>query len=621
MAQERSSRRVGRWSQFRQRLSAQGRSTWVVTIALVGLLCHGASMRQVGQDDPAPLLDGTPLQGEQFPRFLRPTHDGEFGFEDVLVLGEHPVVEFERRDLDEESGFSTETWSRIGTTEWVGRLVSVFRLVWPAERLRDALRTQRWGVDRPFVLLGEVVVPDAGSNGRRQLYLQIVPPNIPASAVARASSTVQYTSHAVNIWMPEFGQSRVPGGEGRIDHADLADLANRFYEVFVDEYETLAVVSQTALLTSVTGLRRSVRNDVSGIGLDVFDTSADYGSAGVLQGIELYPPGGWATARATLHQQAHQWGDYTRVWDRIGVARRGRAPESHFPLMSPGAVVAGAVLEGTRRVSDTPAIERTLPTVTFHPLTLYRMGLVDLASVPQLRVFVDQGQFGLTDRAAPPIGAPVEGGATAVVGSDFVAADGRRTGSATTQLRRALIYVSRGGLASQAEMNIVNFYAARLAAAGGVTSWDGYPSFFEATGGRATLATDVTPKPGATPAGKLLPGPTIERLDVGTDALGDVILDQPIPGRIEVGDVVNLSGTVTATAGQASSVACFRFIRYGSTDPNEVFVCGSLSARRFNVNLTFTAGQRGRYTVEPFLFGADASEPSARSRYGVIEVE
>ena len=617
MARKRSSGRIGHWGLFRQRLRSKSRGPWAVTIALVGLLCHSASMQQVGPGNPTPLPDGTPLQGEQFPRFLRPTHDGEFGFEDVLVLGDHPVLRFERRNLDEESGFSTETWNRIGTTEWVGRLVSVFRLVWSAEHLRDALRTQRWGVDRPFVFWGDVVVPEAGSNGRRQLYLQIVPPNIPPSFVARASSTVQYSSHAVNIWMPEFGQSRIRRGGAEID---VADVANRFYEVFVDEYETLAVVSQTTLLTSVIGLRQNVRNDVSGIGLDVFDTSADYGSAGVLQGIELYPPGGWATGRATLHQQAHQWGDYTRVWDRLGVARRGHAPESHIPLLSPGAVVAGAVLESTRRVSDTPAIERTVPIVTFHPLTLYRMGLVDLARVPQLRVFVDQGQFNLTNRAAPPIGTRVEGGATAVVGSDFVAADGRRTGSATTHLRRALIYVSRSGLASQVEMDIVNFYAARLAATDGVTSWDGYPSFFEATGGRATLATDVTPKPGATQAGKLSPGPAPARLDVGTDALGDVILDQPIPGQIAVGEVVNLSGTVTATAGQASSIACFRFIRYGSTDPNEVFVCGSLSARRFDVNLTFTAGQRGRYTVEPFLFGADASEPSARSRYGVIEV-
>ena len=173
---------------IRQRMVVQTRTIWVVTIALVGLLCHRASMQQAGQGDPTPLPDGTPLQGEQFPRFLSPAHDDEFGFDDFLVLGDHPVIQFERRDPDEDLGFSLETWSRSGTTERAGRVVSVFRLVWPAARLRDALRTQRWGVDRPFLRWGEIVVPGVGSKFRRQLYLQIVPPNIPRSAVARRAT-------------------------------------------------------------------------------------------------------------------------------------------------------------------------------------------------------------------------------------------------------------------------------------------------------------------------------------------------------------------------------------------------------------------------------------------------
>ena len=202
----------------------------------------------------------------------------------------------------------------------------------------------------------------------------------------QVSSTVQYASHAVNLWVPEFGRSRIQGGDTDLD---LAAVTNLFYEVFVDEYETLAVVSQTALLTSAGGLRRNIRNEIAGIGLGLFDVTADYGSAGVLQGVEVYPPGAWATAKATLHQQAHQWGDYTRVWDQHGIVRQGHAPEFHAPLLSPGAVVAGAVLESTRRVGDTSAIERTIPIVTFHPLTLYRMGLVDLADMRPLRVLVD----------------------------------------------------------------------------------------------------------------------------------------------------------------------------------------------------------------------------------------
>ena len=598
-------------------MSSHARRTWVVSLGLVGLLSQGAWTQQPG-DTTSSLPDGTPLQGEQFPRFLTPTYDLEFGFDDFLVLGDHSVIQFELRDLDQESGFSIETWSRTATREVAGRLVSVFRPVWPADRLRDALRTQRWGVDRPSLLWGEVVVPDVGPHGRRRVYLQIAPSNIPPSVVSQASSTLQYTSHAVNIWVPGFGQTRIRQGEGSYD---LGTVTKRFYELFVDEYETLAIVSQTALLMSSGGFRRNVKNDVSGIGLELFDLTADYGSSGILQGVEVYPPGGWATARDTLHQQGHQWSDYTGLWDQLGIVREGNEPASHTPLLSPGAVVGGAVLEATRRVDGSSTIDRTLPAVAFHPLTLYRMGLIGLAEVPQLRVFVDQGQFDPADRVSPPIGTRVEGGDVTVVGSDFVAADGARSGPAATRVRRALIYVSRTGLASKAEMDIVNFYAARLAATDGVASWDGYPSFFEATGGRATLTTDVTPRADATSDGKLTPGPTTAHLAVATDALADVILDQPIPGRISAGQAVTLSGTVTSTDNDDSSIACFRFIRYGSTDPNEVFVCGSLTAQRFVVDVTFTADQRGRYTLEPFLFTADAVRPSARSRYGVIEVE
>ena len=73
---------------------SHSRRTGVVTIGLVGLLSFGASMQQAGDGASAPLPDGTPLQGEQFPRFLTLAHDDEFGFDDFLVLGDHPVVQF-----------------------------------------------------------------------------------------------------------------------------------------------------------------------------------------------------------------------------------------------------------------------------------------------------------------------------------------------------------------------------------------------------------------------------------------------------------------------------------------------------------------------------------------------
>ncbi len=49
---------------IQRRMDAQTRSIRVLPVALVGLLCHGVSIQEAGQDDPASLTDGTPLQGE-----------------------------------------------------------------------------------------------------------------------------------------------------------------------------------------------------------------------------------------------------------------------------------------------------------------------------------------------------------------------------------------------------------------------------------------------------------------------------------------------------------------------------------------------------------------------------
>ena len=608
-------------------MARESRSTLGLTALWIVQAALGASLfGQVPVSDlasPVTMPDGTPLEGEQFPRFLRPTHEGMFGFEDFLVIGDHSTVTFERRDVESETGYVKETWSRVGTTSVGGLLASVFQPIWTTTDLNAGLQTQRWGVDHPYLLWGEVVVPAVGGTIRRDVYLQIVPTNIPRSRVVQVDDSIQYASHTVNIWIPDFAESRLSDGDRGID---IAAVTRRFYDVFADDYETIAILSQTTLLTSQIGFRRNVQNQIEGIGIPLFDESGAYGSAGTLLGVEVYPPGGWAAGRATLHQQVHQWGECSRVWDQLSIDRLGDDPARHTPLIGPGAVLAGAVLEGTRSValagSQLATIALTPSPIEFHPLTLYRMGLIDFESLPEIRVFREQGQFNPDQRSSPPVGTVVQGELLPVFASDFVAADGQRRGPIASRVRRATIYVSRDGLASSAEMDVVNFYAARMAEQNGVTSWDGYPSFFEATGGLATMTTDVTPRPGATVDGKIeAEGLTLGYLDVANDVLTGVLLDSPIPGRIVPNQAVTLSGIVTADDRDDFTIVCFRFIRYGSVDPNEVFLCSSLAGNRFSVDHTFRISQRGTYTVEPFLFWGGSGPQFARSRYGVVVVD
>ena len=294
-----------------------------------------------------PLPDGQPLRARQAPRFLRPTHNGSFGFNDLLVLGDHPTVTFERLDRveDGEATWMRETWRRATTRAVAGRLVSVFCPEWPARLLRRRLRFSRWGVDEPELFWGRLLVP--GTDGGVRVNLSIVPPNIPASPVVRINDRVQYASHVVNLRDPDFGV----GGERTLNQYEIV---RRFYEHFADEYAVIAVVSDDHLLSSWGGAHDNVRNDIRGIGLSLFDRSADLGSAGVLQAVETWDGGhAWPRWTGVLHEQGHQWGDFSKVWDslRPPLDRRGHNPDGHTPLLFPGAVTYGAVLFGNRRVT------------------------------------------------------------------------------------------------------------------------------------------------------------------------------------------------------------------------------------------------------------------------------
>ena len=59
-----------------------------------------------------PLTDGRPLRADQSPRFLRPTHTGNLGFYNFLVVGDYPTVDFERYAYLEDTSYISETWVR-----------------------------------------------------------------------------------------------------------------------------------------------------------------------------------------------------------------------------------------------------------------------------------------------------------------------------------------------------------------------------------------------------------------------------------------------------------------------------------------------------------------------------
>ena len=133
---------------------------------------------------------------------------------------------------------------------------------------------------------------------------------------------------------------------------------------------------------------------------------------------------------------------------------------------------------------------------------------------------------------------------------------------------RVLVVVSRGGLIPKAEMDYWNFYGARHAATEGVRSYDGNPSFFEATQGKMPMKTDINPKT----LPKITDTPAVSFANLGTEDWRGVRLDQLLPGRIKVGQTVTISGTVTATERSDFHQALLSFNQYTKDDIDNLHV-------------------------------------------------
>ena len=585
--------------------------------------------------DMEPLADGRPLRADQSPRFLHPTHEGPFGFTDFLVLGDHATVTFERVDADAEDDHSAETWARTGTDTVAGHLVSVFSPAWDASELHEALRRYSWGVDVPWLYWGRLVVPggDAGGHDHVNVHLALAPSNVPDSTVIRIDDQVQYASHVVNIRDADFGDSRILGGDTALN---LPEITKHFYEHFADEYEVIAVVSQAAQLAGYAGFHQIVRNDIGGIGLGLVDDSATYGSAGVLQAVEGYPPGGWASLETVLHEQGHQYGEYTATWSRVGPAaaaatpggrsvinRLGHAPDVHTPLLTPGAVTYGAVLRGSVRVgsdgeTDTFRIEPTEPLVTYHPLTLYRMGLLPAADLPLAAGVPRPGAVRRGDEQRPGAG---HGSLGRQGGGDGQRPDGgrrrpERPRGHRNPPRRRLRLAERAGPAVRDERRELPG-----APPGRVVRRHELEPLSELRGGdrRRRRHDDRHPAQVGVRGGLAAAG-SVRCAKVGVDALVGIELDEEFGGCLTAGTSVEVSGVLNLDDEDYYAV-CFRFRRYGAPSEDRIYQCDELNVDRFTVDVTFPEDEPGGYTMDAFAFWSDDDAQLPLTIYtGAIEV-
>ena len=562
----------------------ESRCRFLTTILVVLWMALPLAQEQQESDR----LDGSPLWYSQRPRLIRADDPGGVALDRLLVVGDVETLTFERRSYSAWDNV-VETWPRTGTTAIDGRLVSVFDLSWSHAELWDAIGRQHHGFDKPMIDFGRLKIrTDDGEEFSNRIRLNMAPLNVPASRVERIDDTTQYASHVVNLVIPGFGNGRLT------DYGDyrLYVAARRFYEHFADEYDSIAFVAAETTVADYTAFAHRVRQPVSGLGRSLYDRSAEYGSAGILRTVEVYEGAIFATMETSHHEIGHTWVD-DWDWSALTGGVEMYNETSHTPLLYPGEVFTSHVLGPDVRVARTEdgegfVLEHTPAPAALHPTTLYRMGLIGPESVPELLVFENQHQD-------LRVGDRIDGGVRSVHINDILAEHGPRTGPVDSTWRRATVIVSRDELLSQAEMDFWNFFAARHAATEGVTTWEGVPSWYEATGGRARLHTDITPKTRA----RIVDEPPLQVSYVPIDAgeFRGVRLDEPVPGLITPGTRLIISGNVTTTARDDFDEACAEWQRVTRFERERYNDCSDVIGGRFRITTSFREDQAGPYEL------------------------
>ena len=245
---------------------------------------------------------------------------------------------------------------------------------------------------------------------------------------------------------------------------DLIALVKHFYESHPDNYDQVIIFTDTSVVTGNTFSYESlVANQIRGIGVDIDNSSSDYGSAGRLQSIVVMdrlskfpddPTQKVLDENNTLsvmgQEVGHRWLAFLKFKDANGASSnallgRDQAHWSFF-FNSDASVMEGNKIDdlGGGAFKTTDAVKR------YSALDQYAMGLLSASQVPDF--FYVESPTNVSPSAdatsAPQIGVTFNGTRRDLSIDDVVAVMGERTPTPATSPklhRQAFIYMLSAG--------------------------------------------------------------------------------------------------------------------------------------------------------------------------------
>jgi hypothetical protein len=289
---------------------------------------------------------------------------------------------------------------------------------------------------------------------RGNVFAEIITNQIPRLPITRLATDAQRTTHVLNLVDADF----VTGV-----NSDVTRITRRFYQLVGDDYDFLNIVYISARFQNRHHF--ATRNDVRGIGLNVFNNTAKYGSSGKLSGISVFPNSSFFDGAdyGYQHELGHQWINFLKIPPLAGGI-------PHWPISSLASGVMGFSIPPTGQGGSYPCFvtsepggirltPRTGPPV-FTDLDLYLMGLLPASQVGDQLVFADQNLA----NTLPCNNQLVTVAVTRVSIKDITDALGTRVPDSTNAPKKfkvATILVSKNGLLGEDEMAFFNFFARR----------------------------------------------------------------------------------------------------------------------------------------------------------------
>lgn len=231
----------------------------------------------------------------------------------------------------------------------------------------------------------------------------------------------------------------LPGGQ--MNTEARAEVAKEFYEKHPDNYDFLMIFSTFEFETGeAVAFHLGLQNNIKGIGLPLFDYSAQFGSQGKLKGYidmaamsrydldPLHPNFDWVLG-VMSHEVLHQWGSRVKFKDAAGnisdaLIGKGGAHWSYL-LDSDASVEYGAKWRNNGDGTFTSIATRKF----YSPLDLYLMGMYSADEVPPFTL-IENPSIDKTN--LPQENVTIAGTKRTVTIEDIIAAEGPRVPSADT---------------------------------------------------------------------------------------------------------------------------------------------------------------------------------------------